>query len=555
MSQAKSDSILLNRVILKVSPDIFCHPIWVGFLASNRPAPQTLIGNLVAVADQYKLNGDIICACQILLLCAYLHKIKNNFEAAIDAIEQTRYLAEKHGLKKALIWSFWGGASISLAKGDNDRAIDYLAGLQDLVDLENDWVLYNVIDLLKRTLGKKEKSSVHLDRFQKWLYLWGESPCKTFLDSDDLGYQDDQLQFQQPGKSQLWIFSRKWRTLKKLLKAHFHQKRSANDFPSQNKVYCLHNSQEEIQVTPRTSSLLGKGAAIQDKEHRTEIEARENSSQEPERNFPQVTLSSYKTLISSPAESPFVAVYCLGDFRVYQDHRLVENWPSRKGLSVFKYLVLQHPTPVAKEILMDTIWPDADLEAARRNLHQAIYSIRQTLKNDQPHRHLIIFENDAYLLNPDIYIWRDYEEFEIHVKKGNRSKQDGDLEMAIQEYSVAESLYQGDFMAEDLYESGAQTHRQYLWQTYISIAHHLADYHRLKENYLATSVLCRRILEMDNCQEEAHRNLMKCFWAQGQRHLAISQYHICVRNLQTELEISPSDQTQNLYRSILNGQE
>ena len=150
--------------------------------------------------------------------------------------------------------------------------------------------------------------------------------------------------------------------------------------------------------------------------------------------------------------TPSLAVYCFGSFCVYQGERLLDNGANRKSQGVFKYLVTHWPAPVSKDILMDVFWPEADPEAARRNLHQAIYSLRQTLKINDCDFQYIQFENDCYHLNPDLNIWLDYEEFEAHIRAGRRLEQQGEIDQAMTEYSIAEGLYQGDFLAEDLYE-------------------------------------------------------------------------------------------------------
>jgi two-component SAPR family response regulator len=87
---------------------------------------------------------------------------------------------------------------------------------------------------------------------------------------------------------------------------------------------------------------------------------------------------------------------------VYQNDQLIADWIGLKGQCVLKYLVAHRGRPIAKDILMDVLWPDADSDAARRNLHQAVYCLRQTLRRGHPDFEHIQFENDCYLLNPEM---------------------------------------------------------------------------------------------------------------------------------------------------------
>jgi DNA-binding SARP family transcriptional activator len=246
-----------------------------------------------------------------------------------------------------------------------------------------------------------------------------------------------------------------------------------------------------------------------------------------------------------------LVVYCLGPFRVYQNDNLIRDWNGLKGQCIFKYFILHRYRPVAKDILMDLFWPDADPEAARRNLHQAVYSLRQTLKQGNPDFQYVQFENDCYMLNPEMALWLDSEEFERRARAGRRLEADGKLVEAITEYGVAEGLYQGDYMMEDLYEDWPSLRREHIRNLYLVISDRLSAYYIRQAEYAAAIALCQRALAQDKCCEEAYRRLMQCYLAQGQRHQAVRQYQACVQVLKEELDLTPSEETTTLYQRIV----
>lgn len=248
---------------------------------------------------------------------------------------------------------------------------------------------------------------------------------------------------------------------------------------------------------------------------------------------------------------PALAVYCLGPFRVYQNDRLIREWSSLKSQSILRYLVAHWGKRVAKDVLMDVFWPNADPDAARRNLHQAVYSLRQTLKHGQPDHQYVQFESDSYFLDPDIPIWLDFEEFEKRVQAGRRLESAGEVAEAMIEYGIAEGLYRGDFLEEELYEDWPRPLRESIRATYLCTAGRLSEHYAQLGEHSAAMLVCRRVLTLDRCSEEAHRRLMQCYLAQGQRHLAVEQYQVCVEALQTHLSLAPSAETQALYRLIL----
>jgi two-component SAPR family response regulator len=247
---------------------------------------------------------------------------------------------------------------------------------------------------------------------------------------------------------------------------------------------------------------------------------------------------------------PALVVYCLGQFRVYQEEHLLAEWEGLKAKCILKYLVANHGTPIVKDVLMDVFWPDADPEAARRNLHQAVYSLRRTFRQRRPDLPYVLFENDSYLLNPDLPIWVDVEEFERHVRLGQGFEESGNCADAMVEYGIAEGLYEGDYLEEDPYEDWLQAQRHRLQSIYMQIANCLGKYYVQQGGHTAAIALCRKILALDNCCEEAHRRLMQCYLAQGQRHLAVRQYQACAQALKDELDLTPCERTMALYERI-----
>lgn len=245
--------------------------------------------------------------------------------------------------------------------------------------------------------------------------------------------------------------------------------------------------------------------------------------------------------------------HCLGPFAVYQDGEKITEWNGLKGLTILKYLVAEQGKPVGKEVLMDVLWPEAEPEAARRNLHQAIYSLRQALRGSGSDIQHIQFHNECYRFHPNLEIWIDYVQFEHYAKRGQRLEAGGRKEDALDAYSIAEELYQGGFLEEDLYEEWAIRRREQLRTLYLDVADRLATWYVARGETTVAMALARKMLAQDRCCEEAHRHLIYCHGVQGQRHLAIRQYQTCVDALESEFGLEPSERTQALFRKVTAG--
>lgn len=248
---------------------------------------------------------------------------------------------------------------------------------------------------------------------------------------------------------------------------------------------------------------------------------------------------------------PTLVFYCFGPFRVFQDDRLINNWNGHKGQLILKYLMTYAGKPVPKEKLMEALWPEADPEATRRNLHQAIYSLRHTLKMKNHILQYILFENECYLLNPEVEVWIDFVEFEQHVRMGRSLETKGDIVAAMNKYSIAEELFQGGFMEDEPYEEWAELKRNQLQNLYLDITDKLSSYYFKERQYRSAISQCQRILELDNCHEPAYQILMQCYLNQGQRHMAVRQYQTCMQALKETLGLSPSEKTQLIYRQLI----
>lgn len=529
----EQDSHLLCRLLSKLSPDIFFHPLWIYFIEAERPYSAELIQRLLQAANQLQIDGDLSGACQVLLICAVLQDRLGDYAAALNSLEQVWTLAECPGLSDVRHWAAWGTSAVYTHQGRYQQADESLKQLQDILNQDDEWVLADIIWLLRRALlshaqanvsGRAEASPVlasdtRLGLVFDWLLQWDEVSFLAKTPGSGAVSPETTGDYTSPDTS----FSQRLRTFWQVAKGVARGELRLTWVRQDDYPYLAHQPNGEPSPPP-TSIHPGDEDLL----------------------LPSISSIPYQI-----DKEPSLAIYCLGPFRAHQNGQLIENWSSRKAQAVFKYLVVHHQAPVAKDILMDTFWPDADPEAARRNLHQAIYTLRQTLKMRNLDFQHIHFEDDCYRLNPALNIWLDCEEFEQHVQSGRQLEQYHALAQAMAEYGIAEGLYQGDFMGEDLYEEWPQAHRQYLWQTYLTIVYRLADYYLTQGEYTPTIALSQRVLTLDNCQEEAHQNLMKCYLAQGQRHLALHQYQLCLQVLKKELDLPPSTETQMLYTQIV----
>jgi DNA-binding SARP family transcriptional activator len=307
-------------------------------------------------------------------------------------------------------------------------------------------------------------------------------------------------------------------------------------------------SEERLSLWQRLQNLLGRGLGpLSTQRGSLSVTVRKPA----QRSAEKAEMPAAPTVVKAEERRlPSLVVYCLGPFRVYQDEHPIEEWPSSKGKCIFKYLVTHRQRPVAKEVLMELFWPGAHPDAARNNLNVAVYGLRQALRKAHPSFSHVLFQDDCYLLNPDLQIWVDVDEFMERFRTAQNLERRGELIAAIREYRAAEALYQGECLEEDRYEDWLIPYRQSLQDAYLSLLERLSRYSLDQADYAACATVCRKMLAVDPCCEQAHRRLMRCYSRQGQHYLALRQYHLCVETLKEELDVAPAPITTQLYDRI-----
>lgn len=243
---------------------------------------------------------------------------------------------------------------------------------------------------------------------------------------------------------------------------------------------------------------------------------------------------------------PALTVQLLDGFRIWVGMHAVTDLPQGKVASLFKLLVLQRQRPLSRSRLCALYWPDADAASARNNLNVSLHRLRRLLGSAAQ----IVFRDETYQLVPDGEMWVDAEQFERLAEHGAHEEGRIRLDAAVEAYEAAAQLYQTDLVPEigaDMALSAcAQALRDRLNQVLTRAA-------ALRENSgdlhgcLRTALRC---LALDECNESAHRQLMRCYARLDQPLEVERQYRRCISVLRLQLGLGPSDETTRMYRQL-----
>ncbi len=267
---------------------------------------------------------------------------------------------------------------------------------------------------------------------------------------------------------------------------------------------------------------------------------------------PQVELFKRPTVTEAP-----LRIYCLGAFAVFAGDQQIALKRTSKDGQILKYLATTGRKPVKRDVLLEVLWPDTDPQVANNRLKVTIHHLRQLLDPVLPDGacgECVVFEHGSYMLNPEMRIWTDVQEFEDNWQTGSKFERAGRMEEAIAAYSKAESLYRGDFLQEDMLEEWTLVKREALKDTHLEILDKLSQYYFRASQIDAAIAGWKKIIVQDPWREDAYRSLMICFAALGQRARALKWYETCVQTLRLQLGIDPEPETVELSERIRAGE-
>jgi predicted ATPase/DNA-binding SARP family transcriptional activator/DNA-binding CsgD family transcriptional regulator len=244
-------------------------------------------------------------------------------------------------------------------------------------------------------------------------------------------------------------------------------------------------------------------------------------------------------------------LYLLGAFRVVVDGRVVERAtsPRRKVAALLKLLALAPRRTLHVDQVLDTLWPDLPLAAARNNLHHTLHLLRRALDGG-PLRAIpatyVGRTRDLLALSPAVPVWTDVEAFETAAAAARRTPDPAAYEAAL-------ALYAGDLLPEDRFEDWAAPRREVLRDVYVQLLHELADRYEARGDLQPAIVTLNRLVAAEPAHEPAHVGLMRLYAASGQRHLAMRQYRHLAEAVRRELDTDPEPASQRLYQAIVAG--
>lgn len=163
----------------------------------------------------------------------------------------------------------------------------------------------------------------------------------------------------------------------------------------------------------------------------------------------QLRRASAATEAAVPAVTPSsMRVCCFDALEVVIDDAPVDLSAVRpRALSVLRLLALHAGRPVHREVLMESLWPDVDPDAALHSLQVAVSSLRKVMP-DRPAPGIVRL-GDAYQLEMRPDSFSDVRTFQTALGAAAAAMAHGDHRRAFDEASHATTVYRGDLLLDE----------------------------------------------------------------------------------------------------------
>ena len=210
-----------------------------------------------------------------------------------------------------------------------------------------------------------------------------------------------------------------------------------------------------LPFTPDEIELLSQGAAFLSASLRlahlndAQVEALERLS--AEHVAVEARASDLKEALIQAADAEAgLHVFALGPLRVERNGAAVQQWGgakagTRHAEALFAFLFDRGERGVAKDEIVELIWPDTDLRRADLAFHRTLGGLRTTLEPERrgiTRGDAITFHNDRYRLSPALVTWSDVDAFDEAMAASAGAQPDD----AMAHLERARALYRGDYL-------------------------------------------------------------------------------------------------------------
>jgi DNA-binding SARP family transcriptional activator len=225
-----------------------------------------------------------------------------------------------------------------------------------------------------------------------------------------------------------------------------------------------------------------------------------------------------------------IELHLLGGLRIVVNGVEVsaEGFATRRARELVLLLALSRQHRLARDQVVETLWPELDPDAGGANLRKAVHYARRALG----HGDAVSLREGRVAVLPEGTVITDVARFE---QAADAALLRGDREAC----DAAAARYTGDLLPDAMYESWIDAPRARLRGKFLQL--------------LRKADRIEQLAEEEPTDEAAHQALIRAAIASGQRTTGIRWYGRLRSALATSLGVPPSRETERLYAECVAG--
>lgn len=257
-----------------------------------------------------------------------------------------------------------------------------------------------------------------------------------------------------------------------------------------------------------------------------------------------------------PVAHPPLVIRALGPLVVERDGEVLRpaTWPSGRARRLLQLLLVHRFQPVARDQVLEMLWPDADPDRGALSLRQSLHVLRRQLEPPDASSPIHVLASGGTLqLDPGEDASYDVLDFEGHLRRAQADVAAARTEAAIRHLRAAVDLYRGELFADSPYERFAEEESAQLRHRFRRAVARLTELLASQRRWDDVVVVARRGQADDPLDEDLACHIASALLALGHRQEALAECHRFEALHVRELDLLPSVRVKTLAERAIRG--
>ena len=262
----------------------------------------------------------------------------------------------------------------------------------------------------------------------------------------------------------------------------------------------------------------------------------------------EITERLLEQLAQVPPQALRVAT--LGQFSVWKGRLLMQDkaWQKRRAGELFRFLLLQPNRTASKDMIIEALWAEHDIDSGSNLLHQSTSALRRVLEPDLPDKfpsRYLAYEGEQISLKLPLGSVVDFEVFEQNLRSAIQARRAEYIQDALH-------MYAGELLPLDRYNDWTTELRTHLAELHVEGLVVLARIHLEQERFADALECIHQVLRLNSWNEEAVLIGMQTHLRLGSAPHALRLYNQLKQTLSKDLKLSPRPDLREMAEKILN---